>query len=137
MDPSRGKRCVKSAAKHEYQNRSYDVSRRTNVVIRSIVKVVASQRINRFSEESVFRTVKHARCGLRQLAAPGADVRIRSAEPQSVARWTGRFDAARCERTLQHVADPARVVSEIARILKSGGRVALVEPDWEGLLIAR
>lgn len=46
------------------------------------------------------------------------------------------FDACRCERTLQHVDDPDRAVSEIARILKPGGRIALIEPDWEGLLIA-
>lgn len=46
------------------------------------------------------------------------------------------FDAVRCERTLQHLDDPNRALSEMARILKPGGRVALIEPDWEGLLIA-
>lgn len=46
------------------------------------------------------------------------------------------FEACRCERTLQHVDNPDRVVHEIARVLKPGGRVALIEPDWEGLLIA-
>lgn len=46
------------------------------------------------------------------------------------------FDACRCERTLQHVEDPNRAIAEMARVLKPGGRVALIEPDWEGLLIA-
>lgn len=46
------------------------------------------------------------------------------------------FDACRCERTLQHVDDPDRAVAEMARVLKPGGRVALIEPDWEGLLIS-
>lgn len=46
------------------------------------------------------------------------------------------FDACRCERTLLHVDDPTRAVGEIARVLKPGGRVALIEPDLEGLLIA-
>jgi len=45
------------------------------------------------------------------------------------------FDACRAERTLQHVGDPDRAVGEMARVLRPGGRVTLIEPDWEGLLI--
>jgi len=45
------------------------------------------------------------------------------------------FDGCRGERVLQHVLDPDRAVGEIARVLKGGGRLALMEPDWEGLLI--
>jgi SAM-dependent methyltransferase len=45
------------------------------------------------------------------------------------------FDGCRAERTLQHVSDPGQVMREITRILKGGGRVALVEPDWETLII--
>lgn len=45
------------------------------------------------------------------------------------------FDACRAERTLQHVDDPERAVAEMARVLRPGGRIALIEPDWEGLLI--
>lgn len=45
------------------------------------------------------------------------------------------FDGCRAERTLQHVADPKRALAEMSRVLKPGGRVALVEPDWEGLLL--
>jgi SAM-dependent methyltransferase len=43
------------------------------------------------------------------------------------------FDAARIERTLQHVADPAAVVREIARIVRPGGRIVALEPDWHTL----
>jgi ubiquinone/menaquinone biosynthesis C-methylase UbiE len=45
------------------------------------------------------------------------------------------FDAARVERVLMHVADPARVVAEMARVVRPGGRVMAVEPDWATLLI--
>lgn len=40
------------------------------------------------------------------------------------------FDAARIERTLQHLEDPARVVSELARVTRPGGVVLANEPDW-------
>jgi ubiquinone/menaquinone biosynthesis C-methylase UbiE len=47
----------------------------------------------------------------------------------------GEFDAARVERVLMHVADPARVVGEMARVVRPGGRVMAVEPDWATLLV--
>jgi ubiquinone/menaquinone biosynthesis C-methylase UbiE len=42
----------------------------------------------------------------------------------------GTFDAARIERTLQHLEDPARVVGELARVTRPGGVVLANEPDW-------
>jgi SAM-dependent methyltransferase len=57
----------------------------------------------------------------------------------SDAHWlpfeSASFDGCRAERILQHVSDPGQVMREITRILKGGGRVALVEPDWETLII--
>jgi ubiquinone/menaquinone biosynthesis C-methylase UbiE len=47
----------------------------------------------------------------------------------------GAFDLVLCERTLQHVADPAAVVAEMARLTASGGSVAASEPDWGTLVI--
>jgi SAM-dependent methyltransferase len=40
------------------------------------------------------------------------------------------------ERTLQHVADPAGVIAEMARVVRPGGRVVAVEPDWDTLVIS-
>jgi ubiquinone/menaquinone biosynthesis C-methylase UbiE len=42
----------------------------------------------------------------------------------------GAFDAARIERTLQHLESPARAVSELARVTRPGGVVLANEPDW-------
>ncbi len=45
---------------------------------------------------------------------------------------TGTFDAAINIVTLEHVTDPARVLCELARSLKPGGRLLLVAPlEWE------
>jgi SAM-dependent methyltransferase len=41
------------------------------------------------------------------------------------------FDGVRSERVLQHVADPDRAVRELARVTRPGGRVCLVDTDWE------
>ena len=46
----------------------------------------------------------------------------------------GVFDAARTERTLQHLEHPARAVGELARVTRSGGVVLANEPDWGTLV---
>lgn len=44
----------------------------------------------------------------------------------------GVFDAALNIVTLEHVKDPARVLAELGRVLKPGGRLLLVVPhEWE------
>jgi SAM-dependent methyltransferase len=40
------------------------------------------------------------------------------------------FDAARSERMLQWVTDPGAAVAELARVLRPGGRLALIDSDW-------
>ncbi|WP_043262765.1 methyltransferase domain-containing protein [Streptomyces sp. CT34] len=44
-------------------------------------------------------------------------------------------DRARTDRVLQHVADPVRALYEIRRVLRSGGRVVMGEPDWGTLTV--
>jgi len=46
------------------------------------------------------------------------------------------FDACRIDRVLQHIADPARVVREMARVLRPGGVLVAYDNDWETLTVA-
>ncbi|MGG5818794.1 methyltransferase domain-containing protein [Falsiroseomonas sp. HW251] len=45
------------------------------------------------------------------------------------------FDAVRIERTLQHLPDPMGALAEIRRVLRFGGRIAALEPDWETMAL--
>ncbi|MGN6722874.1 MAG: methyltransferase domain-containing protein [Marmoricola sp.] len=40
-------------------------------------------------------------------------------------------DVIRCERVFQHLLDPEAAVAEFARVLAPGGRVVLIDSDWE------
>lgn len=44
------------------------------------------------------------------------------------------FDVAFCSRVLVHARDPERILSEMIRVLKPGGRLLAVEPDRDGLI---
>ncbi len=47
----------------------------------------------------------------------------------------GSFDAVRSERTLQWLAAPAAAVAEMARVVRPGGRVSLIDTDWSSFAI--
>jgi ubiquinone/menaquinone biosynthesis C-methylase UbiE len=45
------------------------------------------------------------------------------------------FDSVRSERVLQHVAEPDAAIAELARVTVPGGRVCLIDTDWESFLV--
>ena len=47
----------------------------------------------------------------------------------------GSFDVVRCERTLQWLPDPEAAVAEMARLLRPGGLVTLIDSDWSTFTI--
>lgn len=40
------------------------------------------------------------------------------------------FDAVFCAATLHHMDKPGKMISEMSRVLKPGGRIAIMEPNW-------
>lgn len=45
------------------------------------------------------------------------------------------FDRVNCSRVLQHLDRPDLAVREMARVLSSGGRAAILEPDFDSLMV--
>jgi SAM-dependent methyltransferase len=46
---------------------------------------------------------------------------------------TGSFDAVICTEVLEHVAEPIKVVKEISRVLRPGGKLILTAPLGSGI----
>jgi SAM-dependent methyltransferase len=57
------------------------------------------------------------------------------ADIQRLPFGAGVLDACKIDRTLQHVEQPAAVLNEMFRTVRSGGAVACAEPDWGTFVI--
>ncbi|WP_409469156.1 methyltransferase domain-containing protein [Streptomyces sp. HC307] len=63
-------------------------------------------------------------------AGPGAaEVEFLHGEAGSLPFAADTFDAARAERVIEHVPDPAAAVAEMLRVVKPGGQVLITDPD--------
>jgi SAM-dependent methyltransferase len=62
-------------------------------------------------------------------------VRFTVGDARSLDEPDGSFDVARSERTLQWLADPAAAVAEMVRVVRSGGRISLIDTDWSTFTI--
>lgn len=71
-----------------------------------------------------------------RLASQGRPARLVAADGQQLPFLDGMFDGCRIERVLQHVSSPAAVLREVRRVLRPGGRVGILEPDWASLTLA-
>ncbi len=86
-----------------------------------IVGIDASEEMLRVARSNA----RSARCRVRFSAGDAASLD----EPDDA------FDAARSERTLQWLADPAAAVAELVRVVRPGGRVSLIDTDWSTFTI--
>jgi SAM-dependent methyltransferase len=68
-------------------------------------------------------------------AAAGLPVTFRHGDALNLPLADDSVDRCRADTVLQHLADPARAVAEMARITRPGGRIALVEFDLGTLAV--
>ena len=63
----------------------------------------------------------------------GLPVRYEHGDVTALPYDDASFDAVRIERVLQHVPEVDRAIAEIVRVLRPGGRVVVLDPDWGSL----
>jgi ubiquinone/menaquinone biosynthesis C-methylase UbiE len=68
---------------------------------------------------------------VRRLSGRDLPVNFERGDAQALRFPDKSFDAVRCERMLMHVLDAARAVSEMARVIRPGGRIVVQDFDWE------
>ena len=71
----------------------------------------------------------------RRTASLGTRVSLRVGDAADLPYDNQVFDACRAATVLQHVPDPARVIGEMARVTRPGGRVGVLEFDQETLFL--
>lgn len=71
----------------------------------------------------------------RSAAQQNSTARFVTGDAYGLPFGAGTFDAALCERVFQHLTAPARAAGEIARVLKPGGRVVVMDSDWGTALV--
>jgi len=66
----------------------------------------------------------------QRAAATDSPARFADGDALALPLPDASVDVVWCERVLQHLAEPAKAVGEIARVLRPSGRVALLDSDW-------
>jgi SAM-dependent methyltransferase len=66
----------------------------------------------------------------RRRSAGGLPLEFRAGDVTALIEDDGTFDAALCERVLQHVHHPESAMAELVRVTRSGGRVVVSDTDW-------
>jgi len=61
----------------------------------------------------------------------GLPVSFSTGDVRSLPFPDASFDAVRIQLTLQILKDPGQVLDEMIRVLRPGGRLLAIEPDWE------
>lgn len=72
----------------------------------------------------------------RQKAVALPNASFHRADAHTLPFDEGSFDACRIERTLEHVRDPQKVLSEMKRVSRPGARIVAGEPDWDTVTVS-
>ena len=71
----------------------------------------------------------------REASVGRSNVRLVVAEALELPFPNRSFDGVRADRVLQYVPESAQVLAEAARVLRPGGTLVLVEPDWRAIAL--
>jgi SAM-dependent methyltransferase len=69
--------------------------------------------------------------GRRRAAAAGLDVVFEQGDAQRLPVPDDAADVTRAERVLIYLDDPDRALAEMVRVTRPGGRIAIIEPDFD------
>lgn len=78
------------------------------------------------------QAVRLARARVTNGDPASAPLRFMQADAQAIAVPTASMDTVICCETIEHVPDPRAAVSELARVLRPGGRLFLTTPNYLG-----
>lgn len=99
----------------------------TGVVLRDLMALVGTR--GEVTGLDPSRTMlARARALARGVA--GGRLRLRHGDGNALPFASGRFDVALAITVILHVADPLRVVKELARVTRAGGRVGVQDQDF-------
>ncbi|WP_374982653.1 methyltransferase domain-containing protein [Streptomyces fradiae] len=62
-------------------------------------------------------------------------VEVREGDAHALPLEPGTVDRAKIDRVLMHVTDPDEVLAGLHLVTRTGGRIALAEPDWDTLIV--
>jgi ubiquinone/menaquinone biosynthesis C-methylase UbiE len=99
----------------------------TGVVLRDLMVLVGKR--GEVTGLDPSRTMRQRARALSRGAA-GGRLRLRSGDGNDLPFASGGFDVALAITVILHVADPLRVVKELARVTRPGGRVGLQDQDF-------
>ena len=70
-----------------------------------------------------------------EAAGLAATATVQQADAYQLPFPEASFDIAHCERVLMHLEDPNAALAEMKRVVRPGGWLVAVEPDWAALRI--
>jgi ubiquinone/menaquinone biosynthesis C-methylase UbiE len=113
----------------DHPHRLLDVGAGAGGVARELIKLTGP------GGEVVALDNSQAMIDAAQARDGGSGVRYVVGDVSSLPYGDGHFDGVRTERVLQHLADPDAAIAEMSRVLRPGGRICLIDTDWDSLLV--
>jgi ubiquinone/menaquinone biosynthesis C-methylase UbiE len=71
----------------------------------------------------------------RETNAGRSNVRLVMAEAQELPFPNSSFDGVRADRVLLYIPESAQTLAEMVRVLRPGGVLTLIEPDWRSIAL--